>query len=183
MNVGIVKIGAPGAASPGFEQPFEMLHACHERVLRMLDLLWRLRDHAARNGSDDQARQAARDVMRYFDQAAPQHHRDEEVHVFPRLLAQGDPVNAALVARLQLDHLDMETRWAAAREILAMFERGDLRRLDGPAHAGTLDAFAKLYASHIRAEEQIAYPAAEASMDPEAIEVMGREMMRRRGLH
>ena len=33
---------APAAT---FEQPFEMLVACHERVIRTLDLLQRLRAH------------------------------------------------------------------------------------------------------------------------------------------
>ena len=76
-------------ASPaaGFEQPFEMLVACHERVHRMLALLGRLREHLHGHGPDTQAQQAARDVMRYFDQAAPLHHQDEELHVFPPLLA------------------------------------------------------------------------------------------------
>ena len=48
----------------GFEQPFEMLVACHERVNRMLTLLSRLREHMSSHGADDNARQAARDVMR-----------------------------------------------------------------------------------------------------------------------
>lgn len=67
-----------------------MMGACHERVQRVLDLLGRLRDHVARHEVDHEARQAARDGMRYFDVAAPQHHRDEERHVFPLLEAHGD---------------------------------------------------------------------------------------------
>src|SRR6266545_5021972 len=105
---------APAAT---FEQPFEMLTACHERVDRMLKLLQRLREHMASNGADADARKAAQDVMRYFDQAAPQHHRDEELHVFPPLMAEGDPETTALVSRLQQDHLQMESRWAKAREV------------------------------------------------------------------
>ena len=72
------QITQPGqhAAGVGFEQPFEMLTACHERVHRMLRLLGKLREHLATRGHDEQAAQAARDVMRYFDQAAPLHHED-----------------------------------------------------------------------------------------------------------
>ena len=59
----------PGFSAPGvgFEQPFAMLQACHERVLRTLALLARLRTHVLQHGVDDDARQAARDVQRYFD--------------------------------------------------------------------------------------------------------------------
>ncbi|GEM_PF-531315 len=99
----------------GFDQPFEMLEACHERVLRMLALLDRLRVHLRTKDCDDSARQAARDILRYFDQAAPLHHEDEELHVFPPLLEQGDAQTVALVQRLQREHGLMSADWALAR--------------------------------------------------------------------
>ncbi|MEJ8815283.1 hypothetical protein WKW77_29760 [Variovorax ureilyticus] len=67
------------SAAAGSEQPFSMMEACHERLQRTLGLLERLCAHVARQGADEQARRAARDVMRYFDKAAPQHHLDEEM--------------------------------------------------------------------------------------------------------
>ena len=112
---------APGA---GYEAPFEMLDACHERVERMLSLLQRLRTHLTTSGWDVQAAEAARDVLRYFNEAAPRHHEDEERHVFPAVLAAPDaPIPArtgtgdgtslhAVVRRLLQDHADMHTRWA-----------------------------------------------------------------------
>jgi hemerythrin-like domain-containing protein len=158
-----------------------MLEACHERVERMLALLQRLREHLPGHGADADARQAARDVMRYFDQAAPQHHRDEELHVFPPLLAQGDPTTVALVQRLQQDHLQMESRWAGARDVLDAIAGGGLTALTSD-HEAALNAFAALYADHIPAEEQLAYPAAAALLDAPALAAMSAEMMRRRGV-
>ena len=87
------------APAVGFEQPFEMLEACHDRVRRSLDLLARLIVHVDRHGHDTQSRSAARDVLRYFDLAAPHHHEDEERHVFPRLLASGDDALVQAVQR------------------------------------------------------------------------------------
>ena len=170
-------------ASPaaGFEQPFEMLEACHERVHRMLSLLARLRAHVAQHGAVSQAQQAARDVMRYFDQAAPHHHRDEELHVFPPLLAQGEPHVVAVVTRLQQDHVLMERHWQDARRVLAGLQEARLQSL-GAAEAAPLDAFAGLYDAHIRAEEEIAYPAAQTALDAPSLQAMGEEMMRRRGV-
>jgi hemerythrin-like domain-containing protein len=171
-------IAAPGAS---FEQPFEMLQACHERVERMLTLLQRLREYLPGHGADEKAQQAARDVMRYFDIAAPHHHQDEELHVFPPLQAQGDPTVVAVVARLQADHVQMEARWHEARKVLDAVASGALPALTSENEAA-LDGFARTYDEHIRAEEEIAYPAAAALLDEPAVAAMGREMMRRRGV-
>lgn len=165
----------------GFEEPFAMLEACHERVQRMLALLARLREHVRANGCDEQARQAARDVMRYFDQAAPQHHLDEELHVFPPLLAQGDDGNMRVVRRLQQDHLLMESRWSGARAVLQLVASGLVQRIDAEGEA-VLDGFAGLYEAHLRAEEDIVYPAAQALIDEDGRGAMGSEMMKRRGV-
>ena len=55
------QIGQPGQHAPGsgFEQPFEMLDACHERVERMLRLLGKIREHVTTHGADEQARPRA----------------------------------------------------------------------------------------------------------------------------
>ncbi|CAN7704905.1 hemerythrin domain-containing protein [Variovorax sp. LjRoot290] len=170
-------IASPAA---GFEQPFEMMEACHERLERTLGLLERLRAHVARHGADQQARQAARDVMRYFDMAAPQHHLDEEMHVFPTLVVRGDPSMLALVARLQQEHLQMDARWRTVRAILERLERAEMQAIS-TASAAEIDAFTRLYGAHIEAEEQLAYPAAAALLDDGARDAMGAEMRRRRG--
>ena len=134
-------IASPAA---GFEQPFEMMAACHERLLRTLGLLERLRAHVARHGADPQAQQAARDVMRYFDMAAPQHHLDEEMHVFPALIERGDPPMLALVARLQQDHLQMEARWRMVRAILERVAHADIPAVPAP-DASEIDAFTGIF--------------------------------------
>ena len=170
----------PSAAAT-FEQPFEMLEACHERVQRMLTLLGRLRAHIREHGNDVQSQQAARDVMRYFDVAAPQHHQDEELHVFPPLLAKGDARVVEVVRRLQADHLRMERLWAAARAVLVRVAEGQVQQLPAPDEQA-LDAFAGIYGDHIAAEEEIAYPAAQALLDAQAVKQAGEEMMRRRGV-
>ena len=171
----------PGFNAPavGFEQPFAMLEACHERVQRTLGLLQRLRDPVRAQGADEQARQAARDVLRYFDLAAPLHHEDEELHVFPLLLAQGAPDVVALVQRLQQDHVQMAADWAAARAPLVALCDGDAQPLGAAGDA--LDRFASRYAGHIAAEEGAAYPAAAALLAQDALAAMGREMAARRG--
>ena len=172
----------PGHSAPaaGFEEPFEMLATCHERVERMLSLQAKLQQHLLDKGCDTSARQAARDVMRYFDLAAPLHHQDEELHVFPLLLAQATPEVRALVTRLQQDHVAMTADWAAARAGLQALLDENATGFT-PQDEAALDRFAMRYDAHIAAEEGVAYPAAAALLPPTALAAMGREMAARRG--
>ena len=217
---------APGA---GYEAPFEMLDACHERVERMLRLLHKLRAHLQASGWDAQAAEAARDVLRYFNEAAPRHHEDEERHVFPAVLAApdapalphtgtGDGTGAdsgkdnsnatnsgqgngggtgsgsslhAVVRRLLQDHAAMQTRWASARPVLERIARppAEDRASSQPrwqplaaSEEAALDGFASLYASHIEAENQLIYPAAQQALTPAQLQAMSADMMARRGV-
>jgi hemerythrin-like domain-containing protein len=175
----------PGA---GFEEPFEMLEACHQRVHRMLGVMQRLAAHLRESGADAEAQQAARDVMRYFaardvmryfDQAAPAHHEDEERHVLPRLRQVG---RAALADRLHADHERMSATWATVRRDLQRVADGSWAAAEGDAAAARWQALAQLYAAHIEAEESVAYSAVREVIDADARRAMGDEMARRRGL-
>src|SRR5688572_13964647 len=112
MPDGVV-VSLPHVRAPevGFEQPFAMLEACHERVRRSLDLLRRLVEHLQTVGHDADARSAAHDVWRYFEMAAPAHHADEERHVLPRLRATGELWLTDVARRLQADHDALDGVW------------------------------------------------------------------------
>lgn len=171
------------APAAGFDQPFEMLHACHDRVRRMLDLLGRLRVHLQEQGADRAASQAAQDLLRYFDQAAPQHHEDEERHVLPLLRASGEPACVALAQRLQDDHRAMSAAWALMHPALVALMQGQwVADHNAAAEWALWQRFADLYAAHIEAEEGQAFPWALASTDDLALAAMGREMAARRGV-
>jgi hemerythrin-like domain-containing protein len=162
----------------GFDAPFEMLEACHQRVERMLTLIERMAVHLDAHGADEQARQAARDVMRYFDTAAPHHHEDEERHVLPRLRAHG---HAALADRLQGDHHTMTAAWSAVRAVLLAIAEGQWPRGGTPSTMAQWRDFVEMYRLHIELEEQEAYRAALPHFDTAALSAMGTEMSRRRG--
>ncbi|KQP37243.1 hemerythrin domain-containing protein [Pseudorhodoferax sp. Leaf274] len=165
--------------SVGFDQPFEMLAACHARMDRSLDLLERLGHHLHAHGCDAHAASAAADVLRYFDIAAPLHHQDEEQHVLPLLRAQGQ---AGLAARLRADHQVMEHDWARLRPDLLAVVDGSLGGSALPPAVARWTQFAALYRRHLAAEEARAFPAASAGLTPAQQNTMGREMAKRRGM-
>lgn len=169
---------APGA---GFDEPFEMLVACHQRVQRMLGLLERLAAHLGEHGLDDQARQAAQDVMRYFDLAGPAHHEDEERHVFPPLLAGADAALRAQVQRLQQDHQAMTQQWQALRADLTGVSTATLPMPPTAVVQARWAAFAALYREHIVIEESLIYPQVRPLLNEPTLAAMGAEMARRRG--
>lgn len=158
------------------EPPFEVLGDGHERLRRMLRLMQWLRLHLAAMGRDGQARQAARELVHFFDRTMPLHHEDEERHVFPPLLAAGQCVEA--VQRLQREHLEMAQLWPAVRTVLR-------RRSDGPGLApaddAVLDRFVRLYDWHLAAEDELVFPAAARCLDAAALADIGEQMSRRRG--
>ncbi|MBI3349246.1 MAG: hemerythrin domain-containing protein [Burkholderiales bacterium] len=157
----------------GFDQPFEMLAACHDRVRRSLDLLQRLHTHVLRHGVDEQAREAAADVLRYFDRAGPAHHEDEERHVLPRLRTAG---LAALADRLHFEHVEMARCWGLLREALLPWTRGE----PAPMDANLLLRYTALYDTHLAIEEGQAFVIARSGLDAMALFVMGEEMASRR---
>lgn len=158
-----------------------MLEACHERVQRTLALLGRLRAHVqTQGGADESARQAAHDVLRYFDIAAPLHHQDEELHVFPLLMARGTQEMRTVVQRLRQDHIHMAADWAAARVPLQALAEGEAQGFS-PEDGALFERFMQRYAGHIQQEETGAYPAALQLLEPAALALIGREMADRRG--
>lgn len=172
----------PGFNAPavGFEQPYEMLAACHERVRRSLDLLGRLVDHLGDKGHDAQTRSAAADVLRYFDIAAPLHHQDEELHVFPLLLKQGNATLRGTVLRLRADHRQMETLWVVVRIALLRWQEPGCTDGVSAELRAAIEGFRGIYAGHIEAEESQVFPAARVAMSQAKQEAMGREMRTRR---
>lgn len=168
----------PGAVSPtaGFDQPFELLSACHDRVRQRLDLLGRLIAHLQQQGADASARSAADDILRYFDVAAPQHHDDEERHLVPVLLASDDAACRAAAQRLLDDHVAIRASWATLRPLLRQLDTNDL-----PALSSAAKHFISLHGPHLQLEDDLVYPEAAARLPALMQAAMGQEMAHRRG--
>lgn len=172
----------PGFSTPavGFDQPHEMLKACHERVQRSLDLLHRLVQHIVEKGHDAASRSAAQDVLRYFDIAAPLHHQDEELHLFPLLLRSGRSEQIAAVHRLQSDHVRMHAQWQEIRTFLQEWSALETSAKPSTGQLQAVSEFCAIYPPHIALEESTAYPAAFGLMDDATVHAAAADMRQRR---
>ncbi|MCG3187002.1 MAG: hypothetical protein IOMNBAOH_01587 [Rhodocyclaceae bacterium] len=180
-------IAIPGFSTPaaGADAPLEMLSACHARIERQCATLLRLAAHLSARGVDDEARQAATSVMRYFDLSAPNHHADEEQDLFPALLESVAGSDAsclrALIDGLSAEHRALEAGWRRVRAALVGIAEGD-DALWRANDVNESEALVALYERHIRCEEDELLPMAARLLDDEALAGIGRAMAERRGL-
>lgn len=161
--------------APDFSDPLGLVLACHQRMLGHCELLERLVEHMKHSGADEDARQAAHKVHRYFSTAARHHHDDEEQDIFPRA-AQVSEELAVLVQRLQRDHGKIDAAWNDLGPMLADPRNiGDVERF-----AGLVGEFCALYREHIRREEEQFFGPARELLDRDALLAIGRAMQQRR---
>jgi hemerythrin-like domain-containing protein len=167
MRAMVMRITLPGQASAAAttEVPLEMLSACHGRVHTQCETLQRLCDHLPGHGADTAALEAVEAVLRYFRQAAPHHHADEEADLFPALLdvASGPEHDAVrrLTRTLVEDHRALEGLWQRLEGELERVRAGDADALT----RDTVDRFVTAYATHIDLEESQLLPLAARLLD------------------
>lgn len=175
--------------SGGFDEPLELWLACHERVQRFCTLIGRVKEHVERRGADAEAAESATSIRRYFNEAAPRHHEDEEIDLFPRLLmrldgqATGSDADEAARVRaaigvLTAEHRANEVLWAALDASLARIARGEATALDG----GLVEAFSGTYRQHIEVEESVVMPAMQRHFSTADWNEVGTAMAKRRGV-
>jgi hemerythrin-like domain-containing protein len=175
-------LALPGHSAPavGFEVPLEMPAACHGQVQHQCETLLRLVTHLHTHDVDRPAQEAARSVMRYFDNAARDHHEDEEQDLFPALLesmAGSDAVCLReLTASLCSDHRRLEQRWTALRQRLLHVAEGAASTLDDADVPG----FVQWYEQHIGREDAELLPMAARLLSDVELDRIGLAMRTRR---
>ena len=166
---------------PSFDEPLEMLEACHERIQAQLATLERLGPHLETKGCDAEARSAAQAVMRYFDTSGAWHHQDEDHDLFPALRVKARALEradvAAAIEELQQEHRNMDAQWKRLRERLNAIAAGE-PRLDPEEVA----RFAWLYRRHMDREATAVLPFARHALSAEERALLGKRMAARRNI-
>ena len=168
--------------APDFDQPIAVLKHCHDRIRKQLATLDKLLAHLPEFGADDQARQAAGAVLKYFEKAAHLHHEDEEQDLIPmlRAVAQGEDAATlqALAPVILQDHKDMDAIWQDLHEQLTAIAEGQSTVLS----ASAVQRFSQRYSAHMEREEETMAPMALRLFSPEQMAQLGRAMQARRGI-
>jgi iron-sulfur cluster repair protein YtfE (RIC family) len=166
-------------ANAAADDAFDVLDACHQRILAALGTMSALVARLETAGTDAEARSMASEVLTFFSSTVQQHHEDEERHVFPRLVTDSDAETVQAVLRLQQDHDWLEEDWmelsphlAAIAANRSWWEIESLR--DG------VTVFSALLRDHIALEESLIYPQARDRLQGQQRHDMGREMAARR---
>ncbi len=168
--------------APGFDQPIAVLAHCHTRIRKQLATLHKLLAHLPQHGADVDAQQAAHAVLRYFNDAAPLHHEDEEDDLLPQLetTASGDDASQLqeILPKILDDHRQMEGLWRALEQQLGTIAIGQSALLSPEDVA----RFAALYDAHMQLEESVIAPMAKRLFSAGQMQQLGDAMRARRGV-
>jgi hemerythrin-like domain-containing protein len=172
--------GIATTLAPGFDEPLELLETCHGRIETQLTMLERLVAYVTQHGCDAKAREAARFIMRYFDTAGVQHHRDEDEDLFPLLRSKAAELGraevSAVINELEGDHRTMDLQWSRLRARLDELTRNPAALLV----PGDIAGFAWLYRRHMEKESALVLPFAKEALDRDECAALGERMAARR---
>ena len=167
-----------GSVAPGFDQPLDVLLACHGSIEKQCATLQKLLAHLPQHGSDAQAQQAALAILNYFDTAAGHHHDDEERNLFPLLERAGQGEWCEVVELLTGEHDELAQLWRALRPPLRAVAQGEVVVLN-TAHT---ERFIALNRSHVAFENERVLPLAREILSAADLQSLGHAMATRRGV-
>lgn len=168
--------------APDFNQPIAVLKHCHDKIRKQLRTMQKLVLHLPEFGANLDAKQGATAILRYFNDAAPNHHADEEQDLMPMLRSTATGEDAlrlnALIPEIVQEHRQMETLWQSVAQQLTRISTGDSAALA----EDEVRQFIELYTSHMEKEEANIAPLAKKIFSPEQMAQLGQAMRRRRGI-
>lgn len=105
-----------------WDDPVAMLYACHGKVKQFCKQLQILPEYLQKHGCNQAVKNDVKQILTYFNVAAPLHHADEEQDFFPALL-QYEPLAHATIVELESQHHELHQNWqrlsAQLAELLA----------------------------------------------------------------
>ncbi|WP_040975662.1 hemerythrin domain-containing protein [Necropsobacter massiliensis] len=160
--------------SVGWDDPIDMLYACHGKVKGFCRQLRILPEYLQTKGINQAVKNDVRQILTYFNHSAPLHHEDEEKDFFPALLRYVPDAQQDIDA-LERQHLDLHQNWtrlSVQLEALLNDERMDVDRT-------LIDAFIAAYDRHIAREEPL-FELGKQQLSIDELQAMGKIMAARR---
>lgn len=133
-----------------WNEPIEMLYACHGKVKRFCRQLTILPDYLAKNGCNQAVKNDVQQILNYFNQSAPLHHDDEEKDFFP-LLVKHVPEAQKDIDELERQHVTLHDSWTKLSEQLQALLKDERENID----VTLINHFVSGYDKHIALEEPL----------------------------
>lgn len=155
---------ASTAAGP--DTPIEDFSQCHAGIFKKLDQLGEL---PALLAPAARAREVAETSLEFFREAIFEHHLDEERELFPPVVAHAekgaefDKVQF-MVARLTIEHRDMETIWKRLESGLKAVAKGR----ESDINVADIELLVTRYRAHAQFEEAEFLPLAQVILSRNA---------------
>jgi iron-sulfur cluster repair protein YtfE (RIC family) len=164
--------------SPESSDVVDLLLACHDRIRFFIDLALRLA--GASGVSDDEIRDAAGRIVRYFSESLPLHVADEEESIIPRLTGRDPEIDRTLGA-MHREHAGHEPDIVLLLKTCRALRDNpeELPRLRQALHDAAFRLAAELN-SHLAEEERIVLPAIRSLLSEEERAAMLTELRARR---
>lgn len=171
------------AAKASFDSPLELLYSCHDKILHYSSALQSLCSTLLKEGWSPQLGKSADQIRRYFNIAGPEHHMDEEKHLFPAIIALDPELKQSesqeilqQINQLIKEHVESDILWESLDSMLE--ERSE--------DYDTLEELARQFASdmheHAGIENEIIFPYAKEHISADNFKQMGAEIAKRRGI-
>ena len=157
-----------------WNEPVEMLYACHGKVKRFCNQLRILPDYVLKNGINQAVKNDVQQILTYFNLSAPLHHDDEEKDFFPALLNKLPEVQTD-IDKLESEHLTLHRNWALLSVQLQQLLNGERQNVERALIADFIAA----YERHIALEEPL-FELGKAHLSADELQAMGKVMAERR---
>lgn len=157
-----------------WNEPIEMLYACHSKVKRFCRQLSILPDYLEKHGYTQAVLNDVEQILSYFNRAAPLHHDDEELDFFPQLLKVA-PQAQSTIDELEQQHKNLHKNWNALSAQLEELISEQRQNID----EHLIERFIQGYERHITLEEPLFEMGREFLAD-DVLSEMGKNMSIRR---
>lgn len=179
----INQLKGSAAKSATFEQPIDLLLSCHEKIIHFSSALVKIVIAVQKEGWNEQYTNSVDQVRHYFNVASPAHHLDEEMHLFPAIIALDPELKKAhsidmltMINAMIKEHVESDALWATLDKMLA--ERSD--------DFSTLKNLSRQFKSdmheHAKIENEQIFPYAKAHISEADLKKIGLAIARRRGI-
>jgi iron-sulfur cluster repair protein YtfE (RIC family) len=149
------------------------MDAYHRHVRDHLDRLAAIASRIESESPGAETRAEAGAIERFFSESMREHHRVEELFVFPALLDSGDDELVTGVRTLQQDHCWMEQNWIEIAPQLRAIAQGN-HWIDPAEFMHGVEVFLELCYGHAALEEVLLHPRAPTpAQEPARAQVSG----------